>query len=505
MEDLDPKIHKVVGSMANFGHSSADTETALARLTDATGDPTKALDQMGLVADIAARKHISLSDAANLVGKIDVGKGAKALTEFGVVSAKSADSVKLLSAATKAHEAAVEGQSSAQEKLTDLMERLKGKTTLTVAETQALRHAHEAVDAATKKVTDTTTALASAQTAAAGSTDNVAVNLENLHKKVMGEAAAQADTFGGHLASLKAHLENVAEAAGQKVGPALAVAGPIMAGLGPILTSNLIPNLAKGAAGAVEWAATTVASSAAAAAGWVADMAVMVASSIASAAAMIAPFLPLILTIGAIGIAAYELYTHWDQVWGFIKGIIEGVWNWIKGHWPLLLGILTGPIGLAVVEIIQHWDDIVSFVKGVPGKIAAVAAGMWDGILDAFKAVLRWIQNGWNALHFKLPSLDLGPLGKIGGFDIGVPPMSIPGLSTGGLITREGLAWLHAAEVVVPASAVAGGTGGGDTYITNHYWDVAVPPATDLATAGAVLVGAIKEYEARNGKGWRGA
>ncbi|HEV7536760.1 MAG TPA: hypothetical protein VGP90_14060, partial [Acidimicrobiia bacterium] len=445
MEEIDPKIHQVIGSMANFGHSSSDTETALARLTDATGNPAKALDQMGLVADIAARKHISLTDAANLVGKIDIGKGGKALADFGLVASKSADSVKLLSAATKAHEVAVAGQTTAQQKLHDLMERLAGKTHLTVAETQALRNAHEAVDAAAKKVSDTTTALATAQTAAAGSTDNVAVNLENLHKKVMGEAVAQSDTFGGHLASLKAHMENLAEAAGQKVGPALAIAGPIMAGLGPILTGGLIPALASGVVSAAEWAASMIASAVAAAASWVASMAVMVASAIASAAAMIAPFLPLILTIAAIGVAAYELYQHWDQVWGFIKGIIEGVWNWIKDHWPLLLAILTGPIGLAVGQIIGHWDTIVSFVEGIPGKLAAVGSKMWSWIVDGLRAALNTMIELWNSVDLKVPKVHIpGTNVDFGGFDL-IP--DFPKLATGGIVTGGGLAWLHPAEV----------------------------------------------------------
>lgn len=482
MEELEPKIHKTVGAMANFGHSSSDTETALARLTDATGNPTKALEQMGLVADIAARKHISLTEAANLVGKVDIGKGGKALADFGLVASKSADSVKLLTAATKAHESAVDAQSKAQEKLHDLMERLAGKTKLTVAETQALRHAHEDVDAATKKVTDSTTALATAQTASAGSTDNVAKNLENLHKKVMGGAAAQADTLGGKFASLRAHMENFAEAAGQKVGPAIAVAGPLLMGMGSILESNLIPNIVKAIGSAVTWSATTIFSAVSAAASWVVSMALMAASAIAAWAAILAPFLPVIAIIAAVGIAAYELYQHWDEVWGFIKGIIVGVWNWIKDHWPLLLGILTGPVGLAVVEIIQHWDTIVEFVKGIPGKLAAVGRTMWSWITDSLKSALNTMISLWNSVDLRVPKVHIpGTDVDFGGFDL-IP--DFPKLATGGLVTGGGLAWLHPAEVVVPAAAAAQGTGGGSLTWTG---DIIVNGAGDpQATAAAV-------------------
>lgn len=501
IDELGPKFEGLAGHMANFGHNNVDTEMALARLTDATGDPKKALDQMGLVADIAARKHISLADAADLVGKVDIGKGGKALTQFGIAASKSADSVKLLSAAAKAHESAVDAQGKATEKLTDLQERLRGKTNLSVAETQALRHAHEDVDAATKKVTDTTTALASAQSAAAGSTDDVATNLDKLQGKVMGSASAQSDTLAGKLSSLKAHLENVADSIGQKVGPALTVAGPLIMGMGSMLETNLIPTLAKGVVGAVTWSASMVASAAAAAAGWLADMALMVASSIASAAAMIAPFLPLILAIAAIGIAAYELYEHWDEVWGFIKGIVVGVFNWLKDNWPLVLGILLGPMALAVGEIIQHWDTVVEFVTGLPGKISSAARGMWDGIKEAFRGAINWIIHAWNDLEFKIPGFHQSIFGHEVGFDgftLGVP--DITPLAAGGIVTSPTFALIgeRGPEAVIPLSR--GGLGGGFTW----NGDLIVNGTDDPQTTAAAVRDEVLRLMRRNVSGGLG-
>ena len=39
--------------------------------------------------------------------------------------------------------------------------------------------------------------------------------------------------------------------------------------------------------------------------------------------------------------------TVWQAAWGAIKAAAVAVFNWIKSHWPLLLGILLGPIGIA--------------------------------------------------------------------------------------------------------------------------------------------------------------
>lgn len=179
-----------------------------------------------------------------------------------------------------------------------------------------------------------------------------------------------------------------------------------------------------------------------------------------------------------------------NAVWGVIKG----VWNWISENWPLLLAILTGPIGLVVLAITRNWDTIkegvtgvydwivekfdavVSFVTGLPGRVTSAVSGMWDGIKDAFKTAINWIIDGWNGLEFKVPELDLGPLGSIGGWTVGMP--DIPRLHTGGTTTTAGmvnmkpgeeLVFLPPAASVVPmtdnvqsmAASVSGGAVGG--------------------------------------------
>jgi hypothetical protein len=88
--------------------------------------------------------------------------------------------------------------------------------------------------------------------------------------------------------------------------------------------------------------------------------------------------------------------------------------------------------------------------RAAPGAIAGIGARMWSGLWSGFKSVINMIIGGWNRLHFGLPSIDLGPLGSIGGFDIGVP--QIPYLAKGGIVTRPTLAMIGEAgpEAVVP-------------------------------------------------------
>ena len=80
---------------------------------------------------------------------------------------------------------------------------------------------------------------------------------------------------------------------------------------------------------------------------------------------------------------------------------------------------------------------------------------MWDGIKNAFKSAINWIIDGWNGLEFKVPELDLGPLGSIGGWTVGMP--DIPRLHTGGTTTTAGMVNMKPGEELIflpPAASV---------------------------------------------------
>ena len=82
--DYKDQIEKARESGQNFAHESADTDQALSILVQSTGSTKKALEQMGVVTDLAAAKHISLQEAAGLVSKILAGSGSRTLTQYGV-------------------------------------------------------------------------------------------------------------------------------------------------------------------------------------------------------------------------------------------------------------------------------------------------------------------------------------------------------------------------------------------------------------------------------------
>jgi fumarate reductase subunit C len=296
----------------------------------------------------------------------------------------------------------------------------------------------------------------------------------DLGTRLAGQASAQANTFNGHLKDMKAVVQDHVSLFGQKYGPAIGTAGLALAGFGSAM---------KGAKGVAEGTA--------AATNALKDSQV-IQSGVTKAATAIQwlfnaamdanPILIVVLAIIAIIAILILLATHFkavrdvvDDVWKFLKkawddilGIIQGVFNWVKDNWPLLLAILTGPIGLAIYFITKYWDDFVGFFTGIPGKLAQAGKGMWDFIANAFISVLNVVINAWDALHFKTPSIDI--LGfHTPSVDIGLPHIdTIPHMAQGGLITQSGLIYAHAGEAITPAPA---GTGGPLLAIEHAHFD----------------------------------
>ena len=152
--------------------------------------------------------------------------------------------------------------------------------------------------------------------------------------------------------------------------------------------------------------------------------------------------------------------------------------GWLKANWKTLLAILTGPIGIAVLVITRNWDkikagatrakdwikdkfnDLVGFFKGIPGRIASAAAGMWNGISNAFRSMVNTIIGLWNRLDVRIPSVKIPGVGTYGGTGDLIP--DLPYLARGGIVTRPTLAVIGEAgpEAVIPLSRGARGMGG---------------------------------------------
>ena len=87
-KQAQPAVEAMQEKMAGLGFASEDTITALANMTAATRSPAIALQNMGVVADLAAFKHETLAAAADTVSRAAMGQ-ARGLADLGLAINKT--------------------------------------------------------------------------------------------------------------------------------------------------------------------------------------------------------------------------------------------------------------------------------------------------------------------------------------------------------------------------------------------------------------------------------
>lgn len=83
-ESVSPQIDKTNSAMEKFGYSNTETENAMSRLVIATKDVSKSQRDLGIAADIAAARHISLEQATDLLVKTEGGRYVGLTRTLGV-------------------------------------------------------------------------------------------------------------------------------------------------------------------------------------------------------------------------------------------------------------------------------------------------------------------------------------------------------------------------------------------------------------------------------------
>jgi phage-related minor tail protein len=263
---------------------------------------------------------------------------------------------------------------------------------------------------------------------------------------------------------------SAAASAGRAIASGLATGASAAANLASSIGSAVVSFVSAGAqmvASAARTAASVAISAATQVASWIATAAAAVASAVAVAAAWLVAAAPFILAGLAIAALVYIVVRNFDTIktviveaWHAVAAATSAVWEALKSAVGTALEVIksiflnfTGP-GL----IIKHFqtikdtvlgafdavrdgirsgvDAIVGFFSGMGGRLAAIGSGIFDFLKTAFKGAINFVIRGWNSLKFKVPSVDLGPVGKFGGMTIGVP--AIPLLAAGGTAIQPG-------------------------------------------------------------------
>jgi hypothetical protein len=448
-----------------MGRTFADTDEALAKLTQAMGDPKKALDALNVTSEIAARQHTSLASAADITVKA-YAKSPMALRQFGINLKDSTDAGKAAEKAVKDQTKAHEGLAKAQQNLTDTQARLGASTgaagtrnqeavaraqdavaragqhlqdvqaKLALGHTSAAVAAHELqmaqdgvtaaqakLDAAQGKATGTTKLSVAQQIELRKAQDAVTEAKKKADDADKAAAASQGDlnkanVDGGQvLDMIHAKVKGLDVAQSETFGGHMRAIkatvvdfaatygeqfGGKLVAAGPLI-AGFGSILESGAIGKIGKLGKGIAGGAVSFVKFGASAIKAGAEAAAAGFEAILPWLPLIAAITAVGLIAYEVYKHWSTV----KAALAAVWNGIK------------TAALAVWDAIKTGVmDAVHWVEGLPGKIqgAVMGAVHWlenvgKDILGGLVAGIKWY---WTNVAEKELKIYEWILGKIG-------------------------------------------------------------------------------------------
>jgi hypothetical protein len=472
-EKFKEPIGAVQKQMEQYGYTNAQTQEALANLTTALKDPKKAIDDIGLAADLAKYKHIDLADAATAVAKAQEGN-LKPLKQLGIDLPVAAGGAAKLEAANNALSVATDAASAYLAAHSDAIDATSKNHT---EYEKLLGKVHDAQD----KV----------NTVSSAGTDI----MKGLSDAIGGQAAKQAETFAGKMASVKAQSEDVLKNIGMALIPILeqlmsvvkdvvdwfskhkAVMEAVVAVIGGILIAAIGAYIVSLGQAAVE----SVASFGKMIAGW---FGMGEAATVAGEEALVAgeeigvATGGITIAIGLIVAAILYLATHWKEVWETVKDAISVAWDWIKDKVELIWKLFTeySPLGIAIKWLSDHWSEIWAgiqsvvsgawdFIEDIIGKIGTGIrgfVGLLKSEINGIISLINIVIKAMDAIHVKIP--DWVPL--VGGKEFGLDIPQIPMLANGGIVNSPTIAMIGEAgpEAVIPLSKMSG-MGGGNVII----------------------------------------
>lgn len=241
-----------------------------------------------------------------------------------------------------------------------------------------------------------------------GYIDNATGSAENM-------AATQLDNFAGDVTLLKSAVEGVQIAFSDKLSPALRegtqfltdLAGKAQefienGGIEKLVQGflNLVPAITGATSAVVAYkSAMAISSIVEAAAKTVqayqaANEGATVAQALLNTTIMKNPFALIVSAIVAVGTALVTLYvTNEDfrnkvqEIWGKIKEIFSGAWEFIKGVWDDVK-----PYFSAI------WDGIKTVFSVAKETISGYFSAAWEAIKIVWSAVSGYFQNVWNTI-----------------------------------------------------------------------------------------------------------
>jgi phage-related minor tail protein len=165
-----------------------------------------------------------------------------------------------------------------------------------------------------------------------------------------------------------------------------------------------------------------------------------------------------------LGAGLFLIITHFNTLKDRVMGPVNAIKDTVVGKFNAIKDTVVGKFTEIKDTVVGKFNAIIDFLEGLPGRFSSAGTNLSQALADAVKggmnALITFFEDGlnkiigvWNSLEFKVPKVNLGPLGSIGGGTVGVPDIplvNIPRLEKGAFdILTDTLAQLHKGEMVV--------------------------------------------------------
>ncbi len=363
IDEFGDQVDKSVESMAKFGYEDDEVKGSLQTLTEATGDPQKALDLMSTAADLAASKHVSLKSASESLAKIMGGRGSRDLALYGIE---------------------LDGVGSKSEQGQRAIEQLSGK-----------------VQGQASSAADTWSGKLKGAKASLG---NLTGDLGAKYGPAITAAGVATTGLGAGVDLLKGPLSRAASGIASAGSSAVTAATSLKASLGPAIASAV----------ASGWA-------------WVTQLWAQATAMIAAYWPILAIIAGVALLIAGIVLLARNWDTVWGFIkriagdaWHWLE---DNVIHPVAGAFdrfivdPVRRALGTvGDIWTGMKNTVSSvWEDVKGFIAsgvavitGIKDKISDAFSTVKDIIFAPFKAAFNLIVDAWNAtvggMGFSVPS-----------------------------------------------------------------------------------------------------
>lgn len=133
-----------------------------------------------------------------------------------------------------------------------------------------------------------------------------------------------------------------------------------------------------------------------------------------------------------------------------LGGIFSAIGKFMISTWSSAIAAINRAAGNAADFVKEQFQRMMDFIMGIPGRIRAMASGMWDSMVDSLKDTINALIRLWNNLSFSVDIPDKIP-GLPDSYEINTPNVSE--LAKGAYVDDEMLALIGEgadSEIVAP-------------------------------------------------------